>query len=158
MKTHTLELELNQPDSEWLERCNARGWTRNHDYPDEKLNKLKHILLDIGGFSACLYPDEDINKLLSVRSELLDGKTALHNPGLPNQCHFNSAQLWVDKKDKLLLYTGYALSDDGMWREHSWCVVDDGSLTVIETTTPRLAYFGFQLSDMEASDFYEQNL
>ena len=152
-----LDLQLKQPDSEWVERCNIKGWTRDHDYPDEKLNKLKHLLLDIAGFSVCLYPEEDINQLLSVRAELLDGRKALQSPGLPNQCHFNSAQLWAESEGRLMLYTGYALTEDGMWRQHSWCVVDDGSLQVVETTIPRLAYFGFRFSDIEASEFYEQN-
>ena len=41
---------------------------------------------------------------------------------------------------------GYALSDDGVWLQHTWCVLEDcdninGYNTLIETAVDRLAYF-----------------
>ena len=54
--------------------------------------------------------------------------------------------------------TGYALSDDGMWRQHSWCICDAGEeyiedSIIIETTEKRLAYFGFIMDEEESEEF-----
>jgi hypothetical protein len=75
---------------------------------------------------------------------LLDGEDAVMEIGAPSACHDNASRLTRLNSEKMVLMTGYALSDDGMWRSHSWCLSseDDGSFTIIETTVPRLAYFG----------------
>ena len=39
--------------------------------------------------------------------------------------------------------TGYALSDDGLWRQHTWGLLRNG---VLETTEVRLRYFGIPAS------------
>ena len=47
--------------------------------------------------------------------------------------------------------TGYALSDDGLWRQHSWLIAKPGRRwTVIETTCRRLLYYGVVLTEEEA--------
>lgn len=63
------------------------------------------------------------------------------------QCHKNSAYLWKANKNYRAgifgIATGYALSADGMWRQHSWCVLrKPRSYQIVETTTPRELYFG----------------
>ena len=75
---------------------------------------------------------------------LLDGEDAVMETGAPSACHDNASRLTRLNPDKMVLMTGYALSDDGMWRGHSYCLrsEDDGSFTIVETTVPRLAYFG----------------
>ena len=45
---------------------------------------------------------------------------------------------------------GYALSGDGLWREHSWLLADKA---VVETTESRLLYHGFVRTDDEAVIF-----
>lgn len=40
--------------------------------------------------------------------------------------------------------TGYALSPDGLWRQHSWAYGDN--LMIYETTVERVMYFGVELS------------
>lgn len=64
--------------------------------------------------------------------------------GDPNACHGNAAALWI-RAEADAIGTGYALSDDGLWRQHSWGVDDDG--TVVETTERRVAYVGIVLCD-----------
>jgi hypothetical protein len=49
------------------------------------------------------------------------------------------------------LSTGFALSDDGMWRPHSWLRASSG--TLIETTEQRVAYYGFAFDDEGAELF-----
>ena len=75
---------------------------------------------------------------------LLDGADAVLDVGAPSACHDNAARLVQMDPGKMLMMSGYALSDDGMWRGHSWCLrrEDDGSFTIVETTCPRLGYFG----------------
>ena len=58
--------------------------------------------------------------------------------GEGHECHKNAA--WLFLQGKADAVTGYALSDDGKWRQHSWGW--DGEY-VHETTTARIAYYGF---------------
>jgi hypothetical protein len=71
-------------------------------------------------------------------------------PGPPSMCHQNAVSLWRDGA-AAAIGTGYALSDDGLWRGHSWGFGSDG--TLVETTEPRLAYFGVRLADEMAERF-----
>lgn len=75
---------------------------------------------------------------------LLDGEDAVMETGAPSACHDNASRLTRLNPESMVLMTGYALSDDGIWRGHSYCLrrEDDGSFTIVETTVPRLAYFG----------------
>ncbi|KAJ3043718.1 hypothetical protein HDV00_004491 [Rhizophlyctis rosea] len=75
---------------------------------------------------------------------LLDGADAVLEPGGRSACHDNAAFLVRLSPADTVMMTGYALSDDGMWRGHSWCVRlnANGTMTTVETTCPRLAYFG----------------
>jgi hypothetical protein len=78
--------------------------------------------------------------------------------GRPSQCHFNSCRCWEANQDKAVLCTGYALSEDGMWRCHSWLVeLRPRRNKIVETTVPRVAYFGFGMTTDESWDFYFDN-
>ena len=72
--------------------------------------------------------------------------------GSPSGCHQNSARLWSEGKGKTI--TGYALSDDGLWRQHSWINAGDH---LIETTDPRVLYFGYSLTEVESEKFDSDN-
>lgn len=73
--------------------------------------------------------------------------------GRANDCHSNSAKLWKLGEGNLM--TGYALSSDGLWRQHSWV---QSVNKIIETTTVRIRYYGFELTAEEAQQFYEANI
>ena len=60
-----------------------------------------------------------------------------------SSCHDNVYHL-TTKSPVLQPYTGWALSDDGVWRQHSWAF-DPRNETIIETTEPRELYFGILL-------------
>ena len=75
--------------------------------------------------------------------------------GRSSQCHANAAQLWLDKR-VCAIATGYAMSDDGLWRQHSWGLDEGGR--VVETTEERIAYFGFEMNEDESRDFVDLNL
>lgn len=157
-------------DAEWKERLRDCWWATNfggdprsgerlkdgvaeadaHREAVERARLLKlrdEHLLKIGGEEACL-PDfeEDIAALLEY-GQIWDGRST-KIPGRPSDCHFNSVSAWTSNADRIVVVTGYALSDDGMWRQHSWCMGADrrGRPKVYETTVPREAYFGVPLT------------
>ena len=74
--------------------------------------------------------------------------------GLASQCHVNTAHLWLEGRVQGIA-TGYALSDDGLWRQHSWGLDDHGR--IVETTEERIAYFGFRLNGSESREFADAN-
>ena len=64
--------------------------------------------------------------------------------------------LWYKNKDRCFIATGYALSEDGLWRCHSWVVQPMArTVRVWETTVKRVAYFGVVLTSEECEDFVE---
>jgi hypothetical protein len=70
--------------------------------------------------------------------------------GRPSDCHGNVGRLWIRRKGRIEIATGYALSDDGLWRSHSWGFEADH---VIETTEARELYFGILLAPARAARF-----
>ncbi len=75
-------------------------------------------------------------------------------PGDDNGCHANAAMLWTDGM-VAAIGTGYALSDDGLWRQHSWGVDADGA--PVETTAARISYVGITLTAVPALQFAVSN-
>lgn len=64
----------------------------------------------------------------------------------------------TESKDRCFIATGYALSEDGLWRCHSWVVQPMArTVRVWETTVKRVAYFGVVLTSEECEDFVENN-
>ena len=89
---------------------------------------------------------------------LIDGAGARLYPGKPISCHENSAYFCLDNPDCRAAMSGYALSEDGVWREHSWGVekLSKGP-RLVETTVPRLAYYGFLRTIDETQDLLVGN-
>lgn len=117
-------------------------------------------LLELGGWTALVpFNEPDFSRIL-MRGQLWYGTDVRRVRGRPHGCHENSALLWRKRRRELRLVTGYALSDDGMWRQHSWCIrpMPSGSWRVVETTTSRVGYYGFVLIDTEADEFYARNV
>jgi hypothetical protein len=85
-------------------------------------------------------PDPDLEELLSSASAF--ELTTRLVQGDAGECHRNVAALWIDAAIESI-GTGYALSADDLWRQHSWGVGFDGVL--IETTDERCAYVGIVL-------------
>lgn len=93
-------------------------------------------------------PDALIGLLLEEGS-LVEGRSAQLVEGDRSNCHVNAARLWRSKRCDGI-GTGYALSEDGLWREHSWGASNG---EVVETTTRRILYFGVLMSDERAAWF-----
>ena len=77
-----------------------------------------------------------------------------------NSCALYKANLLNTRLDgDLTIATGYALSKDGMWRQHSWLVLRKcRSYKIVETTEKREAYFGFAMNAEKCLEFMRDNL
>lgn len=119
-----------------------------------KWAKLENFLLQLGGDDVVVpvviddwfvdWMDEDRTVSIGANCPmaLMEGDT--------NQCHRNTAQLLLDGIADTI-YTGYALSEDGLWRQHSWAENRQGIL--LETTTERRCYVGARLNFILALKF-----
>ena len=76
-----------------------------------------------------------------------DSKDVIIKKGTPGDCHNNLRRL-LQKNivDRWLI--GFALSDDGLWRHHSWGLMKNGQL--METTKVRLIYLGVDVDRLPA--------
>lgn len=93
------------------------------------------------------------------RGQFFLGKGAKLKKGEPCHCHSNAAYMWEANKGRCQIATGYALSDDGLWRQHSWIVQPlKVKYRVWETTVKRVAYFGTILTDEECEAFCYKNI
>ena len=113
---------------------------------------------------------EDLNKILTkiesntillpmfdTKAEIINliklgisfGATNEIRLGERSQCHENSVDQYLKNEynENLNIVSGFALSEDGLWRSHSWIVKDNSF--VIETTEKRLRYFGFVYKDTQ---------
>jgi hypothetical protein len=162
------------PDHAWRERFTAMQSARLNDLPAAlnghvsaaftklvragKLELAKQLVL-WGGWDVCQPAlDIDMPKIFT-RGILLKGEKAKLKLGAPSSCHENSAERWLDNPDRTVMMTGYALTDDGLWRQHSWTlefgVGASKGLSLVETTSKRLAYFGFPLTSSEVMAFIQ---
>jgi len=121
-----------------------------------EIRQLARVLLRIGGCFLVPppWPDPDV-------IELIHSGFAMCGPVLlkvrkQNQCHQNVAALWEARRCGIIgIGTGYALSDDGLWRQHSWGVLREG---VVESTVPMIKYFGILLQGDRADRFTRSNI
>lgn len=68
--------------------------------------------------------------------------------GRVSRCHDNAIALSKRKSHKYEMFFGFALSEDRLWRCHSWCM-DMTRARIVETTTPRLVYVGVPFSILD---------
>jgi len=122
---------------------------------------LERKLLELGGEAVVFLPFNDHRfEEIAVHGQEWHFQTPQRRgaglpiwrvPGEPSECHGTSAALWWRSRGRVQLVTGWALSPDGLWRRHSWCI---GVECIIETTpSERLRYFGIALGPGEAFMF-----
>lgn len=117
------------------------------------LGALRRRLLKFGGSDVTLMlPDPELPLLLKRGNGFPGFKTRLKK-GDENSCHQNAGRLWLKDKKNLRICTGYALSADGLWRQHSW-LVKPKEKQIIETTERRVAYYGVALDPGDESGFF----
>ncbi len=120
---------------------------------------LVERLLAISGIRVVAppMPESDLTAILD-RGREWDASSRLVR-GMPSRCHQNVALLYTTNPRHLQIVTGYALSEDGLWRQHSW--LHDASprrrKRTIETTECRIRYFGVALDPEESRAFVAGN-
>lgn len=168
-KTHSV-----LTDEEWQENMKEVWWHSSRpisyllekdprvkiDYA-EKIDTLRNKLYSLcNGSEVCLPPIEEDIDAINDRGQFWHGKGIRMMKGKPSQCHRNTCELWENnyKEIDIHIATGYALSDDGMWRQHSWLVINKTcSTTIVETTVKRIGYYGFLMTEEEALKFCGDN-
>ena len=110
----------------------------------QNIDSLCRCLLELGGAEVCVPFTERDSSYLFREGKLMPIKNLSFQLGEEGECHSNSADLWRQNKKNMDMATGYALTEeDNMWRQHSWVSHKAGYL--IETTEPRIMYFGVVL-------------
>ncbi len=154
-------------NDEWRERCRKNMFwyqetleemKRMYPEMDDRLYTLRAKLLDFAGDAVCILGYEsDLSELLT-HGQFWVGNNVKMMRGQSRQCHSNSAKIWLDNQEDMHICTGYALSDDGMWRQHSWGVWNKKrSNQIIETTEPRILYYGFAMPPDMCEQFADYN-
>jgi hypothetical protein len=138
-------------DAEWVKWA-AQKTKKNLEAMPE-LKPLQDKLLSLGGDWVALEPECDFEDLMQ-KGQLFKGKVIL-KPMAPCNCHSNCAQLWDKHPKTYKIATGWALSDDGIWRQHTWLLKGK---TIIETTLSRVMYYGIVFGDKESNLFWLANL
>ncbi|MCW4011057.1 MAG: hypothetical protein NWF05_10640 [Candidatus Bathyarchaeota archaeon] len=137
-------------DLEWAEWARIKTEKTLEKMPE--LKPLQDILLSLGGDWVALQPEPDLEDLVT-KGQLIQGKV-IFKPMAPCKCHSNCAQLWNKQPKTLRIATGWALSTDGIWRQHTWLLKGKA---IIETTKPRSTYYGIILGNKEANNFWWVN-
>ncbi len=102
---------------------------------------LSQRLKQIGGTAACAAFEEDMRLILREgRTWVPARREIILIRGEASRCHQNVLRLW-ELHPGLQVCTGYALSNDGIWRSHSWCF-EPTTYRILETTQKRVAYHG----------------
>jgi hypothetical protein len=120
-----------------------------------ELRSLRRLLLSFGGQFLVAPPkrEPDISALLESGFVMFGPIKLVAMKA--SSCHQNIAALWKTRKHGIVgIGTGYALSEDGLWRQHSWGVRREG---ILETTRKRARYFGILLQASGADRFTRHN-
>lgn len=117
------------------------------------LVRLRNELLQYGGDAVVPILEPHVDKLLNS-GHIIDPIDVMHTEMQMSRCHRNAAILYTDRADITEIGSGWALSDDGLWRQHSWAMRGD---EIVETTKSRTKYYGVLLSGESAENFCNNN-
>ncbi len=121
----------------------------------KELQEVETYLLALGGRELVYMP-----LIIPVFYLRLHGHTFENYPvkiitGKPTYCHDNVIAKWKKNKKRYTMVTGYGLSNDGLWRQHSW-LIDTKNTILLETTVARILYYGVLLEGTIAELFAEE--
>ena len=138
-------------DPKWAKWAEKKTRENLKNMPE--MRPLQERLLEVGGDWVALQPEPDLDKILK-RGQLFVGQVVLQKME-NSRCHSNCAHLWDSKSKEYKIVTGWALSDDGIWRQHTWLLKGKA---IVETTSTREKYYGFVFTDEEANQFCWANM
>ena len=133
---YVLDKLSENPDENRINIFTSRDlWSNTHRIFQKFLSNLVPITHLISLSEGNL---ADINSILSGMGKLRVAKDDVILTKMNrNDCYDNCAKLFIEGKIKEL-HTGFALSNDGLWKQHSWGV--DFNNIIIETIEPCLIY------------------
>lgn len=137
--------ETDPPSEQWLANIkhSMNNFTADRHLQwlpqGEFIMQLRDTLFKYGGSVLSYWPNDETPEVLR-KGVILDGAQFKRIGMSPRNCHDNAVQLGREVEAKV--WTGFALSQDGCWRSHSWCELGG---QFIETTVPRVAYFGIKV-------------
>lgn len=150
-KIEDLKPDINNSNSQYTENFNLN--MKGYELAKTLAKKLEWYWDD--SLIVFMYDENDFLEKL-INTGKFYGKTDKQINGRPSSCHENSSNYYTQKKnegnwnDNLFICTWYALSDDLLWREHTW-IIENGK--ILETTVERLAYYWICLEGKELEDF-----
>lgn len=165
-------MELETPSFEPLDRSRAkflRQRTARMSKAVPAYASLRTRLLKLGGIDV-VPPVIDSSSVAQLARQRYDvghvlqagrtwlGARAKNEEMATNSCHRNVARLCKSCRGHIA--SGWALSMDGLWREHSWLVKGKGKANeyLIETTVSWLLYHGYILNNEEMDWFVRAEL
>jgi hypothetical protein len=120
------------------------------------LEVLRGLLLGLGGIHLVAPPGPDAALPLMIDAGFVMAGPVVRRTMRKSECHRNVAEIWAEKQHELVgIGTGYSLSADGLWRQHTWGLRREG---ILETTVSRVKYFGILLLHGDADSFARANL
>lgn len=126
----------------------------NKKWKSGKYNELKKLreklLKKFGGEEVVPVRETQLDKLLN-KGNLIKLDSRIFIRGRSSQCHQNSCLLYQQNDCITHIGTGWALSEDGLWRQHSWAIKNNNIL--VETTEDREKYYGILFNGEEAELF-----
>jgi hypothetical protein len=117
-------------------------------------DRLRRKLLQIGGTDVD-FIDDPYLELIADEGRPFPGFEICIARGLPNECHRNSALLWLKGKCATIA-TGYYLGPDDVWRQHSWGMLHDD--TILDSHSAGREYFGVRMESLDAIKFAEDQV
>lgn len=122
------------PDNERIDFLKSRPWYSNIH---ERLNSI--LQTNEPNTQIVAMPREHIDLKQLIISGTLMTNHVINNIMMASQCHDNCE--WLKNLNVIkCVCTGYALSDDGLWRFHSWGINYNDE--IVETTEPKIKYYG----------------
>jgi hypothetical protein len=142
------------PEQTFLNRAKACE-EKNPGY-FEKWVTFRGNVLEHGGEDVVhvFGPDPHLDLLLTQGGIVGDDLKRTFKRGEPSGCHGNAVRLYLTGKADFIT-TGYALSEDGLWRQHTWA---NTKTKLIETTVQRTMYYGVTLEGVRLATFVASNL
>lgn len=97
------------------------------------------------GTHVVSFPSEDASStVLKLDTFMFPDQNTVLTVMQRSACHDNCIALhYHDKSHRI--FTGYALSGDGLWRHHSWIMTQKNC--IVETTEDRLMYIGYDATN-----------
>lgn len=140
---------LQKPNPEQLAHLKRRLDEAAKKQPE--IISLRRRLLSLGGVELVAPPTTDPGLSLIIKHGRIKRGPIKCMLMSSSECQQNIATYWMtDRVGVFGIGIGYALSDDGLWRQHFWGVRRRG---ILETTTKREQYFGVTICAFEAAVF-----